>query len=307
MKKDNIMSLPMRNMLIFKTFLAVVVVTLAFGIGRSFAQAPMKSSRILALVRVDGTTVGSSMNAALPKGTVELEINGAMQRFRVNAKNMASTYTDGLAVYIGPGTDITNGTPHYVSVMAYGTNGTWSLEYTAHNYAAPPQLGVDSLQQLVGETVFVASGGTNVILRAVVLPLVENPAQFSYHARSPLYLPDVPLSPNARGWIRVKYNGKTGASLIEVKARKLNRGNSYIAGGPTFVTDSNACAEATLAETSSLVWRHDTGKGDDLPNGTNDFITTIMELRGAEVDVDDCFGGEHLWGNVPYPPYLTPE
>ena len=68
----------MRNIRMFNTFATTVIVAglaVVASSSQTFAQAPSKLSRVLPLVRPDGTTVGQKQDATLPKGTVKLEID----------------------------------------------------------------------------------------------------------------------------------------------------------------------------------------------------------------------------------------
>lgn len=284
-----------------------VILLIAGGAPSLFAQ---KLSRAMQLLRVDGSLSGEHPGEALPRGIVKLEINGNAQKFSVDAYNLTGSYADGLAVYIGNATQISNSVLRYVSVLSQeGTNGHWRLAFSANNNAAPPQLGVPSLTDLVGSTVFISASTNTALLRAKIIELVPDPAKLSYQQRVPMYLTNPPLSLNAKGFLRVKYNGKTGASLIEIRAKGLNAGNRYVAGAVS-ATDTNACAEhAYFADKGVATFRQDTGKGDELPGlqsgtglGTDDGILTVIDLSGAVYPISDCFGGEHLIGAVPFPP-----
>jgi hypothetical protein len=291
----------MRNKRMFKMFTMTAVLAVLAGVTSSFAQAPTKLSRTLPLVRTDGTTVGENPGKTLPKGTVKLEIKGATQRFAVDAKNMDTSYPPGgLALYIQTGSDV-----RYISVMDQsGTNGHWKVDYKATNNQAPPQLGVSNLTDLVGSTVLVGTDTTNAVLSAKILDLLPNPAVLNYQERVPFNRPPIPLSLDATGYIRVKYNGRTGNSYLDAKAKKLNAGNAYVAGeASAILASTNICESASTTTNGVIRWRHDTSKGDPLP-GDED---TIMEMSGQIIWVSDCFGGIHLESSIPFPPYATPE
>ena len=214
---------------------------------------------------------------------------------------MATSYPPGgLPVYIA-----TESSLQYISVMSrIGTNGHWKLDFKATNNQAPSQLGVASLTELVGSTILVGSDPTNAILTAKVLDLLPKPSVLSYQKRVPFNLPLIPLSLKAHGYLRVKYNGRTGASLLDAKAMNLNRANSYVAGeSSVLITSTNACAGADFTESGTLRWRHDTSKGDALPSGED----TIMQMSGEHILINDCFEGTHLETTIPNPPYAMPE
>jgi hypothetical protein len=295
------MSSAMRNMRMFKVFTTLATTAIVAGATGSFAQAPTKLSRVLPLVRTDGTTVGENPGQILPKGTVKLEINGANQRFIVDAKNMDTSYPPGgLAVYIQSGSDI-----RYVSVLDQsGTNGHWKVDFKATDNQAPPQTGVTTLTDLVGSTVLVGPDSTNAVLSAVVLPLLPNSNVLNYQEKVPFNLPPTPLSLKANGYISVKYNGRTGVSVLDAKAKMLNAGNAYAAGeAGAILASTNVCESASITTNGVIRWRHDTGKGDALPSDEN----TIMDMSGQNIWVVDCFGGIHLESVIPFPPYIAPE
>ena len=287
------------------TMAIVIVVFTVLVASTAFAGGDSGLSRTLPLLRLDGTTVGTSPGAALPKGTVKLAIKDGKQSFTIDAYNLAGPYDKGLVVFLGDAPQITNAVLQYVDVLSQvGTNNHWHLAFESAP-AAPAQLGVTNLTDLVGSTVFVASETNNAILRAVVIDLVPDPAKLSYRRRVPLMLPDVPLSLKARGSIFVKYDGRTGASIIDIRARGLNANNRYIENG----VSSNCVATGVLAVNGAARWGSNTGLGDELVSvdpdhgiyGSDVGITTALDEIGQGVVISDCFDGTHLWGIVPGP------
>ena len=285
---------------------AFVIVVAVTAIVNLYAGSAPGFSRTVPLVRPDGTMVGTT-GAKLAKGTVTLSIVGASQRFTVDAYNLASSYDKGLAVFVGDSPQMTNSTAlQYVDLMAHSTNGHWHLSLESFSGTAPAQLGVPHLTNLVGLTIFVATETNAPILRADVLGLVADPARLSYKMRAPLNLPGMPLSLKAKGWILIQYNGKTGASVIDIKARGLNADNRYEENGSI----SNCLSQGMQAIGGRAHWRNDTGRGDELStyetsNGvvyaSDVWMTTAMDMAGQGVVIRDCYDGLHLWGIVPGP------
>ncbi len=279
-------------------FTLVLASTASAGDGTSL-------SRTLPLVRTDGTFVGNSQTKSLPKGTVTLTIKNGKQSFAVDAYNLPGPYDNGLAVFWGDAPQITNAALQYVSVLSQvGSNNHWRLRFESQG-AAPEQLNVADLTDLVGMTVFVATETNNAVLRANVTDLLPNPSVLSYRRRVPMYLPDVPLSLNAKGTIHVRYNARTGASVVEVRTRNLNAENRYLQNNAL----SNCVARGQIAINGRARWKSDTGRGDELftvdaDNGiyASDIgYTTVWDEIGDPEIVRDCFGGVHLWGIIPGP------
>jgi hypothetical protein len=136
----------------------------------------------------------------------------------------------------------------------------------------------------------------------MITPLVPKPAAFSYRNRAKLQNANPAPSPKARGMIRVKYNGKNGASFIEVSSRSLAAGNTYCvvytaanSPGPTDCTGGDNLTKGRGSVS------HDTGKGDDLPFGVDYGVTTVADLAGLNVFVVDSFGMVHQSGVIPGP------
>jgi hypothetical protein len=292
----------------FRSVVACLAVATVAGVGANcLAGSSSGLSRTLPLVRTDGTFVGTSQGARLPKGTVTLAIKGATQSFTIDAYNLAGPYDKGLVVFLGDSPQITNAALWYVDMLSRtGTNNHWRLVLESAS-GAPPQLGVTNLTDLVGLTVFVATETNQAILRAIVTDLVPNPSLLSYRRRVPLILPNQPLSQKAKGSILVSYNGRTGASIVDITARNLNANNRYIENG----TLSNCVANGILAVGGKAHWKSDTGRGDELFShdlGTNGVeyasdlgVTTVLDEIGDGIIIRDCFGGLHLQGTIPGP------
>ena len=280
----------------------ITAIVLVGGFAPSvFSQTATNLSQIMPLVR---PVAGKPSDGTLPKGTLKLTIKKQTQSFVVEAYNLADSYPNGLAVYLGTAPQITNGVLHYVDVMDFRTNGYWRLAFTS-SPQAPPQLGVTNLTDLVGMTIFVASDTNKALLRAFIVDLVPHPEQFSFRRRVALTQPPLRLSLKASGSTLVSYNGRTGASYIETRAIRLNAGNNYTSGGSV----SNCMQNGYPARNGTVVWRINTGLGDDFPLvkldgetvlGTDVGATTVYDLVGLRVDIRDCYNGVHLLGAIPH-------
>ena len=290
----------------FRCIFGWLTVVAVIGAASCLAGGAPGLSRTLPLVRTDGTTVGASGDAALPKGTVKLAIKGSAQSFVVDVFNASGPFANGLFLFLGDTPQMTNSTLLYVDNLSRtGTNNHWRLDLESAS-GAPPLLGVTNLTDLVGMTVFVAAETNQALLRALVTDLVPDPAKLSYRRRVPMALPNPPLSQKAKGWILARYNGKTGASIVDITCRGLNANNRYQENGSI----SNCVSEGVLAVKGRARWKSDTGKGDelfsvDLGNGTEyatDYgFTTVLDETNAPVIIRDCLDALHLSGTVPGP------
>jgi len=281
------------------------------------ALAGSDLARVLPLIRADGMSSAQS-SEKLARGTVKLDIKGTAQEVTIDVYSLPpSQYAaSGLAVYLSNGLDLTNSTVAFVGVMdADGTNGHWRVTFANRN-GAPPQLGdIDSLTELEGLYVLVGDSPATPVLAALITPLVPNLSSLKYSRRATLLQPAIPLSPKARAKIRVRYNPKTGGSILDLKATGLNAGNRYLAWSvdpedyvpgekiKTYLEDGviPSCADSGfLAVKGKARYLHNTGLGDDLPHGgLAAEITTAGDLSGTYVEIVDCFGGLHLYGLIP--------
>lgn len=237
-------------------------------------------------------------------GTVLVEKHGNEQSFVVTVRNIPLQQS-GLAVFLGDSLGITNSEPLFVSVLSKGnaTNDQWTLNLKG-DHGAPPFLGVDDVEELVGKFVFVVNESTNVLLRTMITPLQPKLSATSFHARAKLFAPDPAPSPRAVSTVSVKYDAKRGASLIEIRSRKLAAGIGYciIYSLESPLPPGTLCASLgdNLIEGQAFL-RHDTRKGEDLPFGLEAGVTTIADLAGIHVFVVDPFGAQHLMGTIPGP------
>ena len=140
----------------------------AFGTAGLVRAADGDLSRVLPLLRTDGSSVGTSAGKLLPKGRVSLTIKDGKQSFAMEADNLAGPYDKGLSVFWGDSPDIsdTNAVLHYVAVMSQvNSSNQWRLAFDSSPWA-PAQLGITNLTDLVGKTIFVASETNQAVLRA---------------------------------------------------------------------------------------------------------------------------------------------
>jgi len=289
-----------------RTVINSTVTTLVLGglllcVATAHAGGGKGRSIVKALVRPGSTNeVASSSNVvALASGTVKVEEKGGTQRFIVEASNVPVA-DKGLGVFIGNNIDATNGAVFVNALAVKGEKSTWSVELENSNGGPPPFLGVDNLDELVGKYVFVADTTTNVVLLTRITPLVPKLSATSYRTKVKLNNANPAPSPKAKGLIRVKYDGKTGASLLEVTSRNLAAGNAYCvvytsADNPSGV---DCTGGDSLVDGRGTIKR-DTGKGTDLPFGIEDDVTTVKDLAGLNVFIIDAFGAVHQFGQIP--------
>jgi hypothetical protein len=233
-------------------------------------------------------------------GNVFLQQKGAMQSFSVVGRDLLTDPQApplALGVFIGDSICSQNWQQAGIMTKA-GTNNLYRLELVSAN-GAPPTLGVSNVSDLVDKLVQIRDQITNVYAQAVIPRLTNSPAALSFRRKSPLYRPSQsPPSPKASGSVRVKYNGQTGASFLEVTFRHLAAGNTYC----VLYTDSpHPCSDGMTLINGRGFDRYDTSKGDDLPRGGGDFVATVEDLAGLHVFIVDAFGNIHLSGTIPGP------
>ena len=249
---------------------------------------------------------GGGSNAVVgTHGTVQVEKKGKLQRFVVQVKNGPQP-GQGFGVFLDNTATISDAAVFVNLLSARGsTNGNWRLVLENKTGGAPPFLGgIIDVNELVGKFVFVADQSTNVSLLTLVTPLVPHPSSLSFSKQTKLTTPQPAPSPHATGRIRARYNGNTGASVLEVRVHSLAAGNTYCC---IFTASSTppwpvACSGGdTLVQGGGLV-RIDTSKGEDLPGGVADGFTTVADLGGVNVFILDAFGVVHLQGTIPSAP-----
>lgn len=289
-----------------------LVLSLFAAIPVARAQGFPDGSRVLALVRPDDSTVSSTISSGMvcasgSFGKLVVQKKGEHQSFVLNAYGLSLTPDGGYGLFIGSSPDVTGAV--FINVLSnLGTNGHWQLVLDSTN-GAPAELrarlGVGDVNELVGLFAFVADGGTNVALQNVALqtlvtPLVPKLSTLNFRKTVRMTRPDPAPSIHATGTIRVKYNGATGASLLDVRARHLAKGNIYCAYFVVAPGDSApTCESGDYLSTGNGFITYDTGKGEDLPYGLPLGVNTVTNLSGLFVEIRDAFGATHLSGKIP--------
>jgi hypothetical protein len=210
--------------------------------------------------------------------------------------------------------------------------GSWMRKFTSVNGSAPLEFPVESLDLLSGGIILigraedqllvegvtnVVNGVTNVIvgiplfssetnfvgtvLWAPIPPLVKNPSDFSFTGKGKLQIPtNPPASPKAKGTINVRFNGKTGQSVIDIRTSHLLRGQTY----NVYIGDSTNQPPNILVPAGELTpnkggsqhrFIRDTAFGDPLPQQARN----ITDLSGRQLDIRDNFGNRHLTITIP--------
>lgn len=257
-------------------------------------QASLSSA--ITLQRPDGALVQKAC------GTVFIQQSPKSQEFRVTVNNIPSTQpTDGLAVFISDSPGDTNNF-YFVNVLnGVGSNGTWRLDFKTKSSPAP-QLHVLDLTNLTGRIVFIADAVTNVYLETIIPPFVPSLSKLTYNRRVQLQRPEVAPSPNAIGTVRVKLNGRTGASSIQTKVKNLYAGNSYCCwiGGHSGSPTGSDCPKTPNLVTGTAVFGADSGTGEQLAYQALDSgVVAIDQFSGLSIEILDQFGTVHLQGIIP--------
>ena len=206
--------------------------------------------------------------------------NGAPLEFQVYGITNLSDMSDVNSLVIGnPGvTNIVGGTNFIDCVQTVTTNG---IEFTC-------------VTNIVG-------GATNIFFNAFawapVPPLVVNPSVFSFNEKAALQQPPIPLSPRAKGAMRIAYNGRSGESLLDIRIAGMSQGQGYIlwvSDGGTNVAVGNFDV-AKGGGGAIARFRRDTKFGDPLPLQA----ATTATLTNRLFTVLDATGGIHLFGFLP--------
>ncbi len=268
-------------------------------------------------------------------GTVSLVKKGDKQVVQVEIKGLAQ---ESFAIFIGstPTFD-TNSLVQSVAPLDRTSlkKGQWSRVLIGTN-GAPAELPVEDLSQLAGGNLVIAKPGdiqletgvtnivgnttniifgiplplpnvTNMVLAALWAPL--SPRMVSHASETfsrvatmspPQNAP--PPSPGAVGFVKVKFNGPQGRSILDVEARNLVRGQVY----SVFVSDSTdsetavliKAGEMTLSKSGSRAsFVRDTQFGDPLPQQA----ANIGDLSGRLIVIADEFDDFHLEATIPGP------
>jgi hypothetical protein len=282
---------------------AAVFVSVLLCAASARGGVPGDGSIVKALVSPGGSNdVGSASNSvAAASGTVLVEKKGSTQRFVVKAKNIPIP-ADGLGLFLGNSPVVTNGAVFVNVLSVTGSNNTWNLDLENKAGGPPPFLGVSDVNELAGQFVFLADIATNVFLETMITPLVPKPAALSYANRANLLCPVPAPSTKATGYIRVKYNGRNGASILKISGHGFAAGNSYcVIYTAADTPESTDCSGGDNLTNGRGSVEHNTGKGDDLPFGVDYGVTTVADLAGLNVFVVDAFGLVHLSGVIPGP------
>jgi hypothetical protein len=265
---------------------------------RAGAGAPSVLTSVIALQQPPSSLVTNAL------GSVTVKRGITNQEFDVVVQNIVPSSPDtpvgGLGVFVGDSVGSSN--VYFVNVMTGpGTNGTWKLDLKS-GPGAPPQLGLSDVTNLVGRFVVIADAATNVYLETIVPRLVLLPASLSYTHRADLVRPGDAPSPNAKGQIIVKLNGKRGTSVLEVKARRLDVGDGYCAYVLPFIGAAvELCVPMTNSVDGAALWLGDTSQGQQLYNGAIevDHVVRVDQLSGKVIEIQDAFGATHLEGTIP--------
>ena len=264
----------------------------------SGAGAPQGVTSVITLQRVDSS---SSTNAW---GTVTITQAANLQQFSLTVRNIVpavpNTPPGGLALFLSQSPGDTNNF-YLVNVLdAAGTNGAWRLELTGTS-AAPPQLGVTDVTNLVGRLVEIADAATNVYLETIIPPFAPVPAKLSYNRRVNLVRPSPAPSPKAEGQIIVKLNGTRGGSSLRVRAKRLRAGDGYCAFLVSFPgQDTGGCMSQTNSINGTVKFGGDTTHGGQLFLGAlSNGVVRVDQLSGLIVEIQDSFGVTHLQGTIP--------
>ncbi|HUK82042.1 MAG TPA: hypothetical protein VLZ12_05355 [Verrucomicrobiae bacterium] len=279
--------------------LSVALIAVAYIFGRSFvangAGGSSGLTSVIALQRPDGAPAEKAI------GTVIIQQGTSSQEFAVDVRGIVptdSTPVGGLGVFLSvdpfPSTNF-----YFVSTMDGSTNGHWTLDLNA-GPGASPQLGVTDVTNLFEHIVIVADTTTNVYLESIIPPFASNPKGLGYKKKVKLTPPNDSPSPKAKGTVTVKLDGVHGASVFDVRAKKLAIGNGY-----WLVVHGTNDPPSDVPDTVNLVGHNirfmgDTGKGQQLLDGAlTNGVVRVDQLTGATVDIIDAFGVIHLTGIVP--------
>lgn len=261
-------------------------------------------------------------------GTVNFTVKGPKQSCTVSIEGLGET-DFGIFVGATPQPD-TNALIYGVAPLdrTNEKKGAWFRRFTSDTGMAPLEFQVDDLRFLSGgivvigkaDTRLLETGITNVvdgvtnIVVGIPLPLpdttnivggvlwapipaiVPNPGDFSYNATVKVLPPEEPApSPKAKATAKIRFNGQTGQSVLDIRARGLVRGQTYT----VYIGDSTNQPPAILIPAGTMKpnktssqhrFIRDTAYGDPLPQQVRD----VVELSGRRVDIRDNFGNNHL-------------
>jgi hypothetical protein len=261
-------------------------------------------------------------------GTVNFTVQGLKQTCSVQIEGLGET---DFGIFVSAAATPDTNTPIYAVAPLDRTNekkGAWSRKFASNNGLAPLEFPVDDLHALSGgilvigkaDTQLLETGVTNVVNGAtnivvgIPLPLPDstnivggvlwapipmltaNPSDFSYSAKVKVLPPEDPApSPKAKATAKIRFNGASGQSVLDIRAKGLVRGQTYT----VYVGDSTNQPPAVLIPAGTMEpnknstqfsFIRDTAYGDPLPQQVRD----VVELSGRRVDVRDNFGNNHL-------------
>jgi hypothetical protein len=112
--------------------------------------------------------------------------------------------------------------------------------------------------------------------------------------------PPISIDLSAKGTVRSKFIGRKGASLLDIRAGGLARGQLYSLWLSTNSVGTNNYLEfADMTQSSQLSssasFRRDTSRGEQLPFATS----TVTNLSGFNFEIRDSFDAVHLQGTLP--------
>jgi hypothetical protein len=249
-----------------------------------------------------------------PCGTAVLEEKGSNQIFSVTINNLSGVQNGtagSFGVFVGSAN--TTSSPIFLigPLSLQGTNYTWTLKFEAMG-AAPAQLGVSNMTDLVGQFLFIANPGytnvvngvTNEIVYSVLftrIPAFTTKADAPrYHRKSLLTVPFVaPPNPAEEGWVKTIFNGVQGRSVFELSAFHLSGGGTY----SIFIEDPPSSSIMTnigllVISTNNVhtgSYNIDTRHGETLPLEA----PTVRDLSDRAIQIRDAFDEIHLEGTIP--------
>jgi len=232
-------------------------------------------------------------------GKAKLEKKGGKQKFAVEARELPAGPGDLFRVHLEDG--VGSGSFFTVGDMSLESEPTGPWELTLQSTGtAPSSLGVADLEDLAGRVVEVRDAADAVYLRGVLPALAQAPGLGNVNRKANLSPPGgMSPSPDAKGWVRVRYIAPKGRSRLDVVVQKgLAPGSSYS------VWIEDAVGAGTLTEVGEVSldssgtsgrFRRDTKKGQSIPLGA----ATVLDYSGRVIEIRDGALAVHLEGVIP--------
>jgi hypothetical protein len=233
-------------------------------------------------------------------GKAKLAKKGNRQEFKVEAGNLPAGPGDAFRVWLEDA--VGSGVYFLVGDMALESapSGTWELNLQSQG-GAPAPLGVADVGALAGRRVQVRDALDAVYLWGTLPALAQAPGLGNVNRKANLSPPPGGLapSPDAKGWVRVRYIAPKGRSRLEVVVQRgLTSGSSYgvwiedAVGAGTFtqVGDLSLDASGTKGR-----FRRDTKSGQTLPLGA----ATVLDYSGRKIEIRDAALVVFLEGVIP--------